>query len=200
MLDRLRLIICGAAALAVLATAAQAADYKAPRNAFGQPDFEGVWTNASLTSLERPPQFKTLTITDAQAKAVEQMRAKAMAQGDKPTDPKEGAPPTAGDPGGYNSFWIDPGTKMGRIGAEVRTSWLVDPADGKLPYSPEGRKQFDNTLTRARTNFDGPEVRPLGERCILGFGSTAGPPMMNVLYNNNYQISRPGITWSSWSR
>jgi len=175
---------------AAVATGASAQAYKAPRNAFGQPDLEGVWTNASLTSLERPPQFKTLTITEAQAKAVEAMRAKAMAQGDKPTDPKDGAPPAAGDPGGYNSFWIDPGTRMGRVGAEVRTSWLVDPADGKLPYSAEGRKLFESTLNRARTNFDGPEVRPLGERCILGFGSTAGPPMMNVLYNNNYQFQQ----------
>ena len=30
--------------------------------------------------------------------------------------------------------------------------------------------------------FDGPEVRPLGERCIIGFGSTGSPPMLPVLY------------------
>ena len=69
----------------------------------------------------------------------------------------------------------------------MRTSWIVEPADGKLPYSAGGKKLFDDTL-KARNNFDGPEGRPLGERCLLGFGSTAGPPMMNVLYNNNYQI------------
>ena len=38
------------------------------------------------------------------------------------------------------------------------------------------------------TRMDGPELRPLGERCIVGFGSTGGPPMLPVLYNNNYQI------------
>ena len=37
-------------------------------------------------------------------------------------------------------------------------------------------------------NFDGPERRPLGERCLVGFGSTSGPPMLPVLYNNHYQI------------
>ncbi len=176
--------------LAALATVAQAETYKAPRNGFGQPDFEGVWTNASLTSLERPANFKSLTITEAQAKAAEQARARMMAASNRPTDPKEGAPPKADDPGGYNTAWIDPGVSYGRIGGEVRTSWLVDPADGKLPYSPAGRKLFADTLSDARTNFAGPEGRPLGERCILGFGSTAGPPMMNVLYNNNYQIQQ----------
>src|SRR3954469_22169698 len=178
-----------AAAVAAVAHAAPAA-YKAPRNAFGQPDFEGVWTNASLTSLERPANFKGLTITEQQATAAEAMRAKAMEAGNRPIDPKEGAPPKADDPGGYGVVWIDPGTKYGRIGGEVRTSWLVEPADGKLPYSPAGKALFDKTLTSARTNFDGPEGRPLGERCILGFGSSAGPPMLNVLYNNNYQIQQ----------
>lgn len=184
-------LMAGAMALALgsgWGGAAMAADYHAPKTPFGQPDLQGVWTNASLTSLERPAMFKSLTITDAQARAVEQSRAKMRANGDKPSDPKEGAPPVANDPGGYNAAWADPGTTMGRIKGEVRTSWLIDPANGQLPYSPEGKKIFDRVLKKARTDFGGPEIRPLGERCILGFGSTAGPPMLNVLYNNDYQI------------
>jgi hypothetical protein len=39
-----------------------------------------------------------------------------------------------------------------------------------------------------RQNYDGPEARPLGERCLLAFGSSSGPPMLPVLYNNHYQI------------
>jgi len=176
----------------ILATAAVAAApaYKAPRNAFGQPDFEGVWTNAALTSLERSPQFKTLTITDAEAARLEQARARMTEAANRPLDPNAPAPPKADDPGGYGAVWVDPGTKMGRIGGQVRTSWLIEPADGKLPYSAEGRKLFDQTLTRARNSFEGQEARPLGERCILGFGSSAGPPMLNVLYNNNYQFQQ----------
>ena len=177
-------------AIAALAATSHAQAYKAPRNGFGQPDFEGVWTNASLTSLERPASFKTLTITEDQAKAAEAARAKGMAASNRPTNPNDPAPPKADDPGGYNTVWIDPGVSYGRIGGEVRTSWLIDPADGKLPYSAAGRKMFTDTLASARTNFAGPESRPLGERCILGFGSTAGPPMMNVLYNNNYQFQQ----------
>lgn len=177
-------------ATSAVATSAIAADYKAPRNPFGQPDLEGVWTNASLTSLERGPMFKTLTIPEDQARRAETARARMMEAAAKPTDPNAPAPKAGEDPGGYNAFWTDPGTRMGRIGGEVRTSWLVDPADGKLPYRPEGYKLYQDTLMKARNTFDGPEARPLGERCILGFGSSAGPPMLNVLYNNNYQIQQ----------
>jgi hypothetical protein len=42
--------------------------------------------------------------------------------------------------------------------------------------------------SRPRDRYDSVTDRPLGERCILGFGSTSGPPMMPVLYNNNYEI------------
>jgi len=187
----MRRLLAAVALAALAASSALAADvYKAPRNGFGQPDLEGIWTNASITGLERGPQFKTLVITEAQARQVEQMRAKMVEAQSRPTDPNA-PPPNAGqDPGGYNAFWIDAGSRMGRIGGEVRTSWLIDPADGKLPYTPAGWKLYQDTLNKVRNTFDGPEARPLGERCILGFGSTAGPPMMNVLYNNHYQFQQ----------
>ena len=180
----LSLILAGAAPFQT----AWAADYKAPRTAFGQPDLQGTWTNASLTSLTRPASFKSLTIPEAQAKAFEARQAQMREAQNRPSDPSAGAPRAGGDPGGYNSFWVDPGTAMGRIKGEVRTSWLIDPADGQLPYHAEGKKLYDQTLHYVRNTFDGPESRPLAERCILGFGSTAGPPMLNVLYNNLYQI------------
>ena len=186
----MRAIVLALTAVLVAGAAHAQAPYKAPRNAFGQPDLEGVWTNASLTSLERPTQFKSLTISEDQAKAAEAMRAKMVESQAKPTDPNAPAPKAGEDPGGYNAFWIDAGSRFGRIRGEVRTSWLVDPADGKLPYTPEGYKIYQDTLSKVRNSFDGPEGRPLGERCILGFGSTAGPPMLNVLYNNHYQFQQ----------
>jgi len=185
-----KLCLTALAAVTALATPALAAgpQYHAPRNGFGQPDLQGAWTNASLTSLQRPAMFKSLTLTDAEAVALEKRRAAARANADKPTDPTLGAPPEANDPGGYNASWTDPGVSLGRINGQVRTSWIVDPADGRLPYSPAGHTAYIETLRKARNSWDGPENRPLGERCVLGFGSTAGPPMLNVLYNNNYQI------------
>ena len=185
----IRRALASLALTALLAAGAvHAADYHAPRNGFGQPDLQGAWTNASLTSLQRPAMFKTLTLTDAEAAALEKRRAAARANQDKPSDPKAGAPPVANDPGGYNASWTDPGVSLGRINGQVRTSWIVNPADGQLPYSTAGRAAYVEALRKARNSWDGPENRPLGERCVLGFGSTAGPPMLNVLYNNNYQI------------
>jgi hypothetical protein len=183
--------ICAVAALAFAVSAVAADAYKAPRNGFGQPDLSGIWTNASVTQLERPGQFKSLVITPEQAKAMEQASiARASSADAKPSDPKAGAPAKGNDPGGYNAFWIDPGTRVGQIKGQYRSSWLVEPADGKLPYSAEGRKRFLSDVTRIQGNFSDPEARQLAEQCLLGFGSTAGPPMMNVLYNNTYQIQQ----------
>ncbi len=177
-------------AATLLAGAAAAETYKTPRNGFGQPDLAGTWTNASVTQLERPAQFKSLTLTEAEAKGLEKGYSQAVSEDAKPSDPKAGAPSAAGDPGGYNTFWIDPGTKVGRIKGEYRSSWLTDPADGKLPYSAEGRRLFLTELRKIAGAADDPEQRQVAERCLLGFGSTAGPPMLNVLYNNTYQIQQ----------
>ena len=180
----------GLAVSALIAGAAAAQGYKAPRNAFGQPDFSGVWTNASVTQLERPAQFKSLVITPEQAKVLEAGYANMRAVDARPTDPNAPAPTSGQDPGGYNAFWIDPGTKVGSLGGELRSSWIVEPADGKLPYHAEGRKLFMAEVVKIQSNFDGPEARQVAERCLMGFGSTAGPPMMNVLYNNTYQVQQ----------
>jgi hypothetical protein len=182
--------VFGAVLVIALAGTAAAETYKAPRNGFGQPDFSGTWTNASVTQLERPAQFKSLTITEAEAKGLEKGYSQAVSEDAKPSDPKAGAPSAAGDPGGYNTFWIDPGTKVGRIKGEYRSSWLTDPADGKLPYSPAGRALFLAEIRKIAGAADDPERRQVAERCLLGFGSTAGPPMLNVLYNNTYQIQQ----------
>lgn len=176
--------------LAAFATASQAAqtNYTAPRTEWGAPDLQGVWTNASLTSLERDEMFKGKPfLTDAEAAEFERTNAFAQfsAEDAKPTDPSVKAEKTS-DPGGYNAFWLDPGTKLAVVNGEHRTSFIVDPANGKVPYTPAGAKAFG--AARASINFDGPENRALGERCLVGFGSTSGPPMLPDVYNNNYQI------------
>jgi len=173
----------------VLASAVQAdGKYQAPRTAYGVPDLQGMWTNASVTSLERDDTFKgkaTMTLAEAAVFEHNTMFAKLTEADAKPSDPKTIAT-VAADPGGYNAFWLDPGTKLAVINGEVRTSFIVDPANGKIPYTPAGLKAF--AAARASMNFDGPESRALGERCLVGFGSTSGPPMLPDVYNNNYQI------------
>jgi hypothetical protein len=175
------------AAAGMAGTAAAQATYSAPKTSWGDPDLEGVWTNASITTLERQPGMNKLVLTPEEAARFEKQFASFRDADSRPTDPESGAPVAGQDPGGYNAFWIDVGSHFGKVNGEIRSSWIVDPPTGMIPYSPQGRADMTATVTRMRS-FDNPEGRSLGERCIVGYGSTSGPPMLNVLYNNNYQI------------
>jgi hypothetical protein len=184
-------ILALAAALGAPSALAQAAvqtPYTPPRLADGHPDLQGVWTNVSLTTLERSGRAAGTTATAEEAKAREKANAAQQARAAERTNPSEGAPSGAGGVGGYNAFWIDAGTRLGVINGQARTAWIVDPPDGRIPYSPDGKKDFEKLYAGADADFDGPEGRTPADRCIVGFGSTGGPPMLNVMYNNNYQI------------
>ena len=109
-----------------------------------------------------------------------------------------------GGTGGYNRFWIDQGRQIITVDGQKRSSILIDPPDGKIPaMKAEARQRLarlraatvDPSASEAATAsgppgaFDGPESRPLAERCLLGFSSTAGPPSLpNYFYNNLKQI------------
>jgi hypothetical protein len=94
--------------------------------------------------------------------------------------------------GGYNGFWLDPGNKVIRIDGVARSSIIVDPPDGRVPaLTAEGKQRMSERIARMKKfgEYDHPEVRPLSDRCIISFGSNAGPPMLpNYFYNNNYTI------------
>lgn len=196
--------LASAFAAVVLMTPAVGAEpgksWKPSRTAHGHPDLQGVWTNATITPLERQPQFgDRLSISDAEAQALEQEQADFRAEQNKPTDPKLGILDLPKDCGGgfsgvncgYNNFWVDPGSRLISIDGERRTSIVVEPKNGRVPpLTPPARARLAKLYAAYRSSggADGPEVRPLGERCILSFDSSAGPPMLPLLYNNNYQI------------
>jgi hypothetical protein len=105
--------------------------------------------------------------------------------------------------GGYNNFWLAGGTHVIRVDGQARSSLVIDPPDGKVPpMKAEAQKRNAAFLAGAVAPdasesgasgppgaFDGPELRPLAERCLLGFGSTSGPPTLpNYFYNNMKQI------------
>jgi len=158
--------------VAVLASSAAAEPAKARD---GRPDLEGVWSNRSLTTLERRPVFKSLTLTEAEAQTFEKVA--------------DGRPPIpADDVGQVDTEWWEPGLALARMDGQARTSWIVEPDDGRLPYSEAGMKALNAALAADRNAFDGPEVRPGPERCLMGGGGANGPPIQNPIYNGNYRI------------
>ena len=166
----LRAVILALVAALAVGFAAQAGDYRAPRTAFGQPDLQGLWSNAWLTRLERPKVFVGLEATEAEAAAYER------------------APPplVVDDVGGNESEMWELGGRLARIGGRARSSVIVDPADGRLPYTVSGAEAATAVIRRAAQNFDGPETRTTSEQCLLS--NAAGPPMLTAPYNNNIQI------------
>ena len=175
---------------AFVVSTADAAEYRAPRTSHGQPDLQGVWTNSTLTPVERPASLgNKLVLTEQEARAMETAMAKRLAAADAPSDPGTQLK-AGGDPGGYNLFWMDPGTKIANVGGEFRSSLTIEPLNGRLPaFTPLGAKlsaEINNAASERA--FEGPEGRPLGERCLAAFGNASGPPMLPVIYNSNYQI------------
>lgn len=139
------------------------------------PDLEGVWSYAWITPLERPAAFSTLEPSDAEAKAFEAAHT--------------GVPePASGGPVGQETTeWWEMGARLGRIGGRARASWIVDPQDGKLPYSAEGLAALRARQAAGR-NVDNPEGRPAPERCLMGLGGSSLPPMLNASYNSRLRI------------
>ena len=184
--------------------------YSPQRLPDGHPDLQGTYDLATLTPLERPAGMKAVLTREEVAK-LERAVAAQVDEGAKPISGERAAPPKGGDGsagaagnvGGYNSFWLDPGSTFTIVNGEIRTSIVVDPPDGRLPQlTPAARQRIaarllagagqpnnDRGLETAPGAYDDPERRPLGERCLLGFGSTSGPPALpNYFYNNLHKI------------
>jgi len=164
-----------------------------PRLADGHPDLEGVWTNATITRMERPAGLTSLNLTDEQAKKFESADADAAEEKPGKDGVTLGGATFSGANAGYNVLFIDRGSELARVDGQKRSSLIVDPPNGKMPprvaSAGAGRRGGAGAGGGfGRGAYDSVKRRPASERCLIGFGSTAGPPMMPVLYNNNYEI------------
>ena len=162
------------------------------RTAWGDPDLQGVWNNATTTPLQRPPELAgkdTLTDEEVAQRDVQFAEARSLDRRD------DEAPGLGTEPGGrltvadvsraYNEFWVERGKTI----ANNRTSIIVDPGDGRLPpLTSDGQRRTEARVEfrRGRGPSDSWEDRRLAERCII----YRGIPAMPTLYNNNYQIAQ----------
>ena len=171
--------------VALAGGSAEAGDYKAPRTRYGAPDLQGIWTNSSLTFLQRPPIFKGLVATEAEAAMMLAGFKKFAGElaSAAPIDPNKPAPEPIKEVA--NADFLEMDLNLARIDGQMRSSWIVEPADGRLPFTDAGRKA---TKEFTKDSYDGPEGRPTEERCLTAIGSPEGPPMMNTGFNAHYQI------------
>jgi hypothetical protein len=223
-LATLKAVLCasGAAmAMTGIANAQSAPGYTPPKTSWGAPDLQGFWSNSSITDMQREPAYPNLVMTQAEVARMEgdDYYNNRTREDAKPADPNDktlldGSDLLSG--GGYNAFWVDPGKHVALVKGEPRSSWIVEPANGRIPRkgaaaapaarpapaaaaaptgaarpgaaTVQGPGAVDRNAGGGFGSYDNPETRPMGERCIIGFGNTGGPVMTNVLYNNTYQI------------
>jgi len=185
---------CLAAIVSVLAVVTvvpnafgQSGKYSPPRTADGKPDLQGTFTFATITPLQRPAEFANkATLTPEEAAKFERSENDRLNRDlytPEKGQPSAGYPPQSqGGVLSYNDFWYERGDKLTH---DLRTSLIVDPPDGRIPFTAEARQRSAQRASRGE-NFDNPEDLSLVDQCILGFN--AGPPMVSGTYNNNLQI------------
>jgi hypothetical protein len=148
---------------------AREATWRAPRLQDGSVDLQGLWAHMNMTPLERPDDFATLVITREQAALLEQQITGFFSDPSQPTDLPE---------------FLDV-RRVEQIAGQFRSSMIVDPDSGKVPwkdaYRIEARRIEDTSLAA----LDGPEQRPLDERCLAG---ASGPPITTYPVSNIHQI------------
>jgi hypothetical protein len=144
-----------------------------PRTPWGAPDLNGVWNGNTMTPLERPDKYANKPfLTEQEAAALEK------AQRDTALEDR---PAREGDPGTYNQGWTDPAFKLL---PDRRTSLIVDPPDGRIPFTPEGQRVEARSKARyGKGPYNSYLDLDTGERCI-----TDGLPIYFGGYNNNYEI------------
>ena len=152
---------------------------------WGDPDLQGVWTNQTPTPLERPAGLAGKEFfTEEEAVEFERTSLTRLLRGIGASGLSEELELS----GELTEIWLD--TQNGKITPSRRTSLVVDPPDGRLPFTPEGRAQWEappsieQMAAGGQVGASGPEDRPLLERCITAYHLQTP----SALYTNYHQV------------
>lgn len=162
--------LVGVVLLAARGASAADAAYRAPRLPDGRPDLQGTWAHTNMVPLERSKEHKTLAISAEEAKKIEAIEEAKSNDLTKPNEPAD---------------TLDE-RRVRPIHGQLRSSIIVEPEDGQIPGTP----LFNESKARAGAAvlgaFDGPEQRPLSERCLVSPNSS--PPVLLIPANDLRQI------------
>ena len=150
-----------------------------PRTSWGAPDLQGIWTNATLTPMERPETLEAASVLTAEQAAEFEVQS---AENRRVNDRR-----IPGEVGAYNQFWMDAGTT---VVESLRTALVVDPPDGRIPWSAAGQARLQSDSARYGVGpFDSWVDADTGERCL-----TDGLPLVPLQgYNmNTHILQAPG--------
>jgi len=164
-----------------------------PRTPDGQPEIQGVWTNNTLTPLQRPKELGSKEFyTEAELAGIQKQQRERL---NRDYDEGEGEAPAnhSGIPGGplenvhydHAQFGLD--WLQSTVAWNRRTSLIVGPEGTIPPLTPEARKWLADRAAREKGHeLDSAQHRPLGARCIAR--ESNGPPLLPTRYNSNFQI------------
>ena len=190
------LLLRALACLALAASVAAQSDSEVIRTPYGDPDLRGMFTFRTLTPLQRPVIVAGAsallsgreTLTADEAAQYEEQRRNELNRDNQNLEVH--APGVRyqsraeGGVGGYNEFWYERGTELT---SDKRTSLVVDPPDGRIPFREEYLADAGVRTLNIRSGFaDSYTDRSLSDRCLTGFN--AGPPMVSSAYNNNVLV------------
>ncbi len=182
--------VLGQAVAPATKAAATAKSWTPPRTPTGQPDLQGIWTNNTVTPLVRPAGLAGKEFYTEAELAENQKKERSRLD----LNLEEGLPTKPGTPEDvhydFSQFGLDRG--QAKLAWNRRTSMIVGPEGTIPPLTPEARKRIADRAAKAKGHeFDGPENRPLGARCLVR--PQTGPPMLPSAYNSNLQIvQNPG--------
>ncbi|MDA1369642.1 MAG: hypothetical protein O2971_02625 [Proteobacteria bacterium] len=169
------IVLLGILATPFIILAQSATNADIPRLSNGRPDLQGTWDFRTITPFQRPSELANKEVLTEEERETFRLEELERRDRDNFTDAT-----TTGD---YNEFWYDRGQEILDDG---RTSLITDPPTGRIPALTDAAQERNAVRRELAVAAAGVEVRPLAERCIMGFNS--GPPMIPSAYNNNVQL------------